>query len=232
VTTNPPNSDTGILARIPFFRDLTQAQLADIARRLREDAFEADDAIFYEDDPALRFWVVKEGQVKIIRYSASGKEVVIEVISPGEIFGGAAMLMSQQPASARALSDARTLSIPVEEYKHLLQDYPSIAVHVIEALGNRMLDVIRIRTLASERVERRIAHILLKLAAKSGLHTPEGWQLQISLTRQDIADLADTTIETAIRVMSGFAKQGLVKTQRGGYLIITRVEDLKAIAEG
>lgn len=232
MSTDFPHSGTGVLARIPFFRDLTQVQLVDIAQRLREDVFEADAAIFYEGDPAVRFWVVKEGQVKIIRYSTSGKEVVIEVISPGEIFGGAAMLMSHQPASARALSDARTLSLPIEEYKRLLQEYPSIAVHVIEALGNRMLDVIRVRTLASERVERRIAHILLKLAGKSGLQTTEGYRLQISLTRQDIADLADTTIETAIRVMSGFAKHGLVRTERGGYLTITDMEALQSIAEG
>jgi CRP/FNR family transcriptional regulator len=95
-----------------------------------------------------------------------------------------------------------------------------VAVRVIEMLGDRLMGVIRMRMMISERVERRIAHILLKLAAKFGEETAEGWVIRTSLTREDIAELADTTVETAIRVMSRFNKGGLVKTLRGGYVVL------------
>ena len=142
------------------------------------------------------------------------------------------MLMPQQPATAQALAAAVTLSLTLDEYKALLRDFPAVAVRVIEMLGERMMGVIRMRMLVSERVERRIAHILLKLAAKFGEETVDGWLISTSLTREDIAELSDTTIETAIRTMSRFSKDGLVKTLRGGYVVILDRRRLQALSEG
>ena len=226
----PSNAD--VLGQVPLFRDLGRSELAVILPRFREDRFDRDAYIFHETDPAARFWVVKDGQVKIVKHGEGGKEMVIEVIPPGEVFGGAAMLMSQQPATAQALSDAATLSLSVDEYRRLLRDYPAVGVRVIEMLGDRLLGVIRMRMMISERVERRIAHILLKLASKFGQETEAGWMIATSLSRQDIAELADTTIETAIRVMSVFRKQGLVKTLSGGYVVILDREALRQIGGG
>jgi len=218
-----------ILAQIPLFRDLSSADLTAIASRFGEDRFKRDDFIFHEGDPAARFWVVKDGQVKIVKYGEPGKEIVIEVIPPGEVFGGATMLMPRQPATAQALSDATTLSLAVDEYKRLLRDYPAVAVRVVEILGDRLLGVIQMRAMASERTERRVAHILLKLASKFGEDTAEGCLIRTRLSRQDIAELSDTTLETAIRIMSKFRSQGLVKTLRGGYIVITDREALRRL---
>lgn len=226
----PSNAD--VLGRVPLFRDLNHNELAIIVPRFRGDRFERDAYIFHETDPAARFWVVKDGQVKIVKHGEGGKEIVIEVIPPGEVFGGAAMLMSHQPATAQALSDAATLSLSVDDYRRLLRDYPAVGVRVIEMLGDRLLGVIRMRMMIGERVERRIAHILLKLASKFGQETEAGWMIATSLSRQDIAELADTTIETAIRVMSAFRKQGLVKTLSGGYVVIVDREALRQIGGG
>ena len=226
----PSHADT--LARVPLFRDLTPAQLAEAALRFREDRFARDAYIFHEGDPAERFWAVRDGQVKIVKHGEGGREIVIEVIPPGEIFGGAAMLMTHQPATAQGLSDAATLSLAVDEYKRLLHDYPAVGVRVIEMLGERLLGVVRMRAMASERVERRVAHVLLKLASKFGEERADGWAIGASLSRQDIAELSDTTLETAIRVMSKFSKEGWVKTLRGGYVVILDRETLRRAGGG
>ena len=225
-------STADVLAHVPLFRELTPGELAVIAPRFREDRFERDAAIFHEGDEAVRFWVVKDGQVKIVKYAEGGKEIMIELIPPGEMFGGAAMLMPHQPATARALSPAVTLSLSIDEYRRLLREYPAVAVRVIEMLGQRLHGVIRMRAMASERVERRIAHILLKLAGKAGRETEEGLLIGLSLSRQDIAELAGTTTETAIRVMSHFRQEGWVKTLRGGYVVITNRVALEAMEIG
>jgi CRP/FNR family transcriptional regulator len=222
-------STADILAQIPLFRDLGMADLAAIAPWFGEDRFKRDDFIFHEGDPAARFWVVKDGQVKIVKYGEPGKEIVIEVIPAGEVFGGATMLMPRQPATARAMSDVTVLSLSVDEYRRLLQNYPAVAVRVVEALGDRMLGVIQMRAMATERTERRIAHILLKLASKFGEDTAEGCLIRTRLSRLDIAELSDTTLETAIRVMSKLRRQGLVKTLRGGYVVIIDREALQRL---
>ncbi len=226
----PSHADT--LARVPLFRDLTPPQLAEAALRFRADRFVRDAYIFHEGDAAERFWTVKDGQVKIVKYGEGGREIVIEVIPPGEVFGGSVMLMTHQPATAQALSDAATLSLSISEYKQLLRDYPAVGVRVIEMLGERLLGVIRMRAIASQRVERRIAYVLLKLAAKFGEERQEGWAINASLSRQDIAELSDTTLETAIRVMSKFRQEEWARTLRGGYVVIVDREALRKIGGG
>lgn len=221
-----------VLSKVPFFADLTQDDLAGMADWFREDAFEADDTIFFEGDEALRFWVVKDGQVKIIKYGKEGREIVIEVIPSGEIFGGATMLMTHNPATAQALTDCVTLSLSVDQYRDALTQHPVVGVRVIEALGERMLSVVRMRVLANRRVERRLAHILLKMADKCGVAHEDGTMLSISMTRQDLAEFADTTLETAIRTMSAFRKNGLVKTLRGGYILLRDIDALRELAGG
>ena len=219
-----------VLRQVPFFADLSTHALETIAPWFRQDSYASDEVIFYEGDPAVRFWVVKEGQVKIVKYGKDGKEIVIEVIPPGEIFGGASMLMTHHPATAQGLTNAVTISISVDQYRDILSRYPSVGIHVIEALGDRMLSVVRMRVMSSERVERRMAHILLKMATKCGREHDEGYLITISMTRQDLADLADTSLETAIRTMSSLRKRGIVKTQRGGYILLKDMEALRIIA--
>ncbi len=221
-----------LLAQVALFRDLTVAQLTAITPWFRLDTFQANDPIFHEDDEANRFWVVREGEVKIMRYAPGGREVAIEVIPAGEVFGGSVFLMPIHPATAVALSQAATLSLSLEEYHNLLNKYPAVGIRVIKILGERLLSVIHMRTLAADRVERRLAHILLKMASKCGVKTPEGIKINISLTRQDLADLADTTLETTIRTMSVFRKKGLVKTLRGGYVVILDDLSLQQIRGG
>ncbi len=224
--------DTGaLLGRTPLFAGLPPADLAAIAGRLREDRFLADATIFREGDEAARFWLVGDGQVKIVKHGEAGREIAIEVISPGEVFGAATLLMTEQPAGAQALSDVTTLSLPVDEYRRLLLAYPAVAVRVIEMLGSRLLGTIRMRIVVGERVERRIAHILLKLAGKCGEPTDEGVRITISLSRQDIAELADTTTESAIRVLSRFNRDGWVKTLPGGYVVLLDRDALRQLAE-
>lgn len=219
---------TALLGQASLFRELRRGDLETVAGWFREDHFARDRTIFHEGARAARFWLVESGQVKIVKYGQDGREVVIEVISPGEVFGGATMLMERHPATAVAMSDATTQSLSLEDYERLLRQYPAVALRVIRALGERLLGVIGVRVVVSQRVEGRVAHILLKLASKCGTHEPEGWRITLSLTRQDIADLADTSLETAIRVMSRFRKQGWVRTLRGGYVVIL---DRQALAQ-
>lgn len=220
------------LAHVPLFHDLSPTEIANAAAHFRGDHFRRDEYLFHEGDVAARFWVVREGQVKIVKHGEGGKEIVIEVIPPGEMFGGAAMLMPRQPATAQAMSDVETLSLSVEEYKLLLRQFPAVAVRVIEMLGERLLGVIRMRAMATERVERRVAHVLLKLASKFGEPHTDGMAIAASLTRQDIAELADTTVETSIRVMSRLSKEGIVQTLSGGIVVIKDEPALRHIAGG
>ncbi len=116
-------------------------------------------------------------------------------------------------------------------YLRLLKQHPALALRVIEEQGRRLREAQEtVKSMAVERVERRIARILLKLAATTGSSNEDGITIELSLTRQDIAQMTGTTVETAIRTMSRFRKKGLVRTKRGRVTIL-KPHQLVKIAE-
>ncbi len=210
------------LKKNPIFSKLREDEIKDIAGRFQELSFKKDDSIFWEGDPSDWLYIVSEGQVKIVRHTGSGKDVIIEVVPPGEIFGGVAVL-DKKPYPASALSMGRTEVIRLQRksFLLLLDEYPGIAIESIKHFGERLRDAHdMLRSIAVERVEKRIATLLLKLSEKAGIDEGGYRKIDIYLTRQDIAEMVGTTVETAIRTMSRFTKDGIIRTADGKIVII------------
>jgi len=229
-TALPSESVTDLLQNLPLFAGLPDAALAALAGQSRVDAFERDDVIFYQGDPCDRVWLLRIGQVKIVHQEADGREVILEMIAPGEPFGGAVVFLPQHPATAKAMEPCETVSLANEAYARFITGYPAVALKLLRLLGGRLHSMMSLNVLAGERVERRMAHILLKLADRVGCPDTEGTLIPISLARQDLADMSGTTLETAIRTMSRFRADGIIKTRRGGYLVITNEAALQQLA--
>ncbi len=229
-TTMTGNSE--LLRQVSLFAALSDDQIAAMADRFRADHFALDTFIFLEGDEADRLWVIRDGQVKIVKYNAEGQENILEVILPGEMFGGAGILFPQHPATAVAMTETTTLSISRPEYLQLVRQYPDIALRIITILGERLRAAMHMRALSTERVDTRLAHILLKLCNKVGEQTDQGVKINLPLSRQDLADMTGTTIETAIRIMSKFRKEGLVFTEPGGYIVVTDCERMRQLSAG
>jgi CRP/FNR family transcriptional regulator len=221
-----------ILRQVPLFAALSAEQIGALADRFYTGKFDANSVIFLEGDPADRLWVVQDGQVKIVKQAADGQENLLEVIMPGEMFGGAGILFPVHPATAIAMTDVTTLNISRDEYLRLIHQFPDVALRIIAILGERLRAAMRMRALSTERVDTRLAHILLKLADRIGIRSEAGIVINMPLSRQDLADMAGTTIETAIRIMSRFRKDGLAMTKPGGFIVITDGERLQKLAEG
>ncbi len=221
-----------VLRQVPLFTSLTVEQITSVADWFHAETFDQDTLIFLEGDPADRLWVVSSGQVKIVKHTSDGQENLLEVITPGEMFGGAVLLLAIHPATAVAMTATTTLSIEREPYLHLIHQYPDIALRIIDLLGERLQAAMKMRALAVERVDVRLANILLKLCDKAGESIAEGTRINLPLSRQDLADMAGTTIETAIRVMSRFRKEDLVHTEPGGYVVVLDHDRLQRLSEG
>lgn len=225
-TLSPPTL-ADLLQRLPLFDGLSESELRLLAAGCRIDRHEPDDVIFCQGDACDRIWIVYQGRVKIVRHEEDGREVILEIIQAGEVFGGGAIFLPTQPADAQAIDRAEIASFSARVYANFLLDHPMVALKLIRQLGNRLHAAIEMNSLTGERVDRRLAHILLKLAARAGRPDPEGTLITLSLSRQDLADMCGTTLETAIRCTSRFRSEGLIKTRRGGYLVILDLERLK-----
>jgi CRP-like cAMP-binding protein len=220
-----------LLRALPLFAEVPDADLNGLAGYCHVSHMLKDTPIFLQGDPCDRVWIVETGRVKIVYQEEDGREVIIEIISPGEAFGGGVLLFPTQPATAKAMEEATLVSLPTEAYTQFLASHPKIMLKLLRMLGSRHLTMLHGQALAGERVERRMAHILLKLAERGGRATEEGMLITLSLSRQDLADMSGTTLETAIRTISRFTHEGLVKTARGGYITILNEERLRAMAQ-
>ena len=225
-------SRVDVLRQVSLFAPLTNEQLASVADQFRSETFGPDRIIFLEGDPADRLWVVQAGQVKIVKQTFDGQENLLEIITPGEMFGGAGILFPQHPATAVAMIETTTLSLERQQFLQLIRRCPDVALRIIELLGERLRASMKMRALATERVDVRLAAILLKLCDKVGEQTAGGTRITLPLSRQDLADMAGTTIETAIRIMSRFRKEQLVMTEPGGFIVVTDRDRLSHLAEG
>ena len=228
----PPTDTTlTLLTHVPLLAGLPERDLAAVAEVARVEHWEREAVIFDQGAPCDRVWLLRVGEIKAIHHELDGREVILELISPGDAFGGTVLFMDTHPATAKAMSAAETVSFSRDTYAHLLDSHPELARRLIRMLGGRLRSLIGLQVLAGERVERRMAHILLKLADRVGRADSDGLLITIPLSRQDLADMAGTTLETAIRTISRFRAHGWVETRRGGFLLITGLAALRQQAE-
>jgi CRP-like cAMP-binding protein len=226
-----------VLGHSALFAGLTAEKQAALERQMVRQRHEKDDYLFFEGEPAEWLVFVAEGRVKMIKHSESGRETILSTFGPGQIVGEVGVLVGEAyPATAQALEPTVTLALRRDEYVALVQRHPGLAWALIEELGRRLLRAHEtIRSLAVEKVERRVARVLLRMANTAGerledASAPGAVRITVPLSRQDIADMAGTVIETAIRTMSKFQKQGLIET-REGHIVLLKPHRLVALAE-
>jgi CRP/FNR family transcriptional regulator len=219
------------LKKIPLFASLSDDEIDEINRYINIKSYKKKESIFAEGDPSTRFFVLATGKVKITKVALEGKEMIIELISRGEFFGGFAVLKGfPYPANAIAMEDSKVICISRKDLLGIIERFPNIMFQITAHLSERVREFPdTLKNIALERVESRIASLLIKLAEKIGVKMPGGWiAIDMKLTKQDIADMTGTTVETAIRVMSRFKKSGLIKYTTGR-ILIKDMKSMKAI---
>jgi CRP-like cAMP-binding protein len=222
-----------ILKKSSFFSSVSEATQKEISRLFTEEKYQRDDYIFFEGDPPEWFHIIKEGKVKLVKHSDTGKDVILQIFAPGDMFGEVSLFDHKPyPASAQAMEPCAILKLSRKDFLLFFGRHPFVATEMIMELGRQLREAhATIKSLAVDRVEQRIAHILLKLADQLGTREGGGIMLNLSLTRQDLADIAGTTVETTIRVMSRFTKSKIIKPVSGKILILNSPA-LRLIAEG
>ncbi len=222
-----------VLKKSLFFSSLAEPSLKEISRSFTEEKFERDDYIFFEGDPPEWLHIVMEGRVKLLQHSDTGKDIILQIYTPGDMFGEVS-LFDRKPysSSAQAMEPTTILKMPRKDFFLFFGRHPFVGTEMILELGRQLRDAqATIKSLAVDRVEQRIAHILLKLAGKVGVPEKGGVMINLPLTRQDLADMAGTTVETAIRVMSRLTKSKILKPA-DGKIFLLHPEALQRILEG
>jgi cAMP-binding proteins - catabolite gene activator and regulatory subunit of cAMP-dependent protein kinases len=190
--------------------------------------FEKGQAIFHEAEPAERIHFVVAGRVKIVK-AVGAREIILEILGPGEPVGVVAVFERRAfPAGAVVMEESTILSIPEREFFQLLESRPEMTRHVLSGMTMRLMTMNKRLADMTGSVEVRASRLFVTLSERLGVPRDKQIFIPLALSRQELADLLGTTLETTIRLMSRWQKESLVLTEHGGF-IIPDVQALRAL---
>jgi CRP/FNR family transcriptional regulator, nitrogen oxide reductase regulator len=220
------------LRQVSVFQSATDDDLEVIAQRGIGRSIEEGEFFFFQGDLATYLYVLISGRAKLMQMSATGQQVNLRMIHEWEMFGalGAIRENATYPASAQALVPSTALAIQSGQLRDMMQTRPYLSFELMKMMTGYIQEMQeRYRELATEKVERRIARTLLRLTAQMGVRAADGG-IELTFSRQDLAEMSGTTIFTASRVLSEWEKHGLVESGRER-VVIRNPHGLVKIAE-
>jgi CRP/FNR family transcriptional regulator len=201
------------LASVPLFKRLTPGERQSLAAVSREKRYAKGETVFREGDPADAVCIVKEGRVHLMKFLSGGQASTTCVMTEGESFCCLPALDRQPyPVDAVAAVNSTIVRIPTSAFQELLQRNPRFLEESLCFFCDRLRQVEHKSCMVYDSVERRLAQALLTLSKKFGKTIP--------LTKHELAELANTTVETTIRILSHLKKQGIIKSSRGSTTIV------------
>ena len=221
------------LKTIDRFAGLNDEILGELAQRGHISQHKKGDQLFFEGDDCECLYLIVNGAVKIAKSLESGKELIVDILQEGDTVGEVALLDNfPYPAGAVVHSDAAEIyCLPAVDYLALLERFPALSRATIRDLAGRLRHINRrMKDVSGGNVEYRIAHLLLTLGDRVGRKDGSHVIIDLPMTRQEIADMVGTTIETTIRIMSRWGKEGIVETRKEGF-VIQDVDKLQSIGE-
>ncbi len=219
------------LQGFPGFRALPRADGERVAAAARLLRVAAGTRLFAAGEPSDLVWGVSEGLVQIVRGGPAGRRLVLEIVPPGELFGAVVALDERPyPAAAVAVEPSVVWHDPSLLVRELARKYPTLRAAILAHAAERLRAAHeRLHSLALEPVEQRLARALLMLAERVG--TPGDGGTTVTITRQGLADMVGTTVESAIRATRHWQRAGIVRGARNR-LTLAEPKGLEAIAAG
>jgi len=213
------------LARVPFFKELDDRSLQEIAPHVDERRFSRGQVIVLEGDGCRVVYFVARGVVRTRRLSLEGREQVLGYLGPGQVFGFVAALdRGAHLATVDALSGAEVYSVPCQRLRELMSEHHDLALAALKYLASevrRLSDMVE--GLALHTVRTRLARFLL--AQADGALPPQRW------TQEEIASQIGTVREMVGRTLRALAADGLIRRERGRVAIMNR-DGLEGEASG
>ena len=227
---NGDNSGGIVGQRPPLFSGILPADYSRIAAAARVKEFARGEMLYIEGDSVQQVFLLTSGFAKINKLGLSGTEVILRFGAPGDVLGAAGLFSTgRHCTTAQAFRSCRVLVWEPPAFKALAERFPVLHQNMARIVGGELLELEeRFREVATERVAPRVARQLVRLLDKIGRRVEDG--VEISLSREELAQMTGTTLFTVSRLLSAWEERGMVKPRREG-VTICDVPALNAISE-
>jgi len=225
--------DRNLLNEFALFATMSADDLDDILSSTTSRLLGRNEVVFKQGDTAHSFYILLHGRLKVSQVTADGQQIIVRIINPGDLFGIAkALNRDSYPGTAKTVSESLILCWPTILWNQLMQEYPALSANAMQTVGARLQEAhTRIREMATENVEQRVAHTVLRLVRQSGKRVEQGVNIDFPITRKDIAEMSGTTLHTVSRILSAWESAELVQGGRKK-LLVRQPHRLLLLADG
>jgi len=210
-----------VLAEAPLFEALSEED----ARALRTDivdvVLDRGERLFTEGDAGDKLYIILTGKIKLTKAAPDGRENLLSVHGPGEMFGELSLFDPiPRTSSASAVTNARLAAIAHDDLRTWLSSRPEVAMHLLQALAQRLRRINEVKAdLVFTDVPGRVAKALLDLSDRFGVLTPDGVQVNHDLTQEELAQLVGASRETVNKALADFAARGWIQLAAKSVLV-------------
>ncbi|MGA3343644.1 MAG: Crp/Fnr family transcriptional regulator [Terracidiphilus sp.] len=203
-----------------LFTGLTRRECEEIATHAQAQTFENDQILYMEGQTARNLALIFSGSVKLSRLGPNGNEVILWMAKPGDTIGVLAdSLTRSHTCSARAMEPSKLLVWDFGRLQRFLEEYPQIRVNIGAILSNRLNELEeRFREVATEKVDKRVAMAILRMAKQIG--KPAHGGIEVPLTREELAQMTGTTLFSISRLLSKWGEEGFVLPRREAVVVL------------
>jgi CRP/FNR family transcriptional regulator len=211
-----------VLRRAPLFEGLDEESARALRRQMPDVKLSRGEHLFLEGQEGDKLYIVLDGKLKLTRAAADGRENVISVLGPGEMFGELSLFDPRpRTSSASAITDATLAGLAHDALRAWLGDHPDVSIHMLKALARRLRranDVVA--DLVFTDVPGRVAKNLLDLADRFGEQERDGLHVHHDLTQEELAQLVGASRETVNKALADFAARGWLQISARSVLIL------------
>ncbi|MBV7508003.1 Crp/Fnr family transcriptional regulator [Bacillus sp. sid0103] len=209
---------------VPIFKELTIEELEPIVKIAQTRCYKLKMYVFMQDDPLDRVFFIHSGKIKICKTDHSGKEQLISVLEPGEMFPHAGFFRKGNfPAHAEVMEDANLIIIPIDKFEEILLSYPELCIKLFKVLGEKIVDLQgRLEAQVLHNTFEQIILLLIRLCQTNGEMVDGRYRLTTQFTNRELANMIGTSRETVSRTINQVKKKNFVTLNEDGFYLIDR----------
>ncbi|MCD0450644.1 Crp/Fnr family transcriptional regulator [Actinocorallia sp. API 0066] len=214
--------DIEVLSKAPLFQALDDAGAKALRAHVSEVRLARGQSLFHEGDTGDRLYVVLDGKIKLTRMAPDGRENLLSVLGPGEMFGELSLFDPRpRTAGAIAVTECRLAGLGHDELRPFLTAHPEVGISLLQALSERLRRTNEVMAdLVFTDVPGRVAKALLDLAERFGQPTDGGLHVHHDLTQEELAQLVGASRETVNKALADFAARGWLRIEARAVVIL------------
>jgi CRP-like cAMP-binding protein len=210
------------LSDVPLFKELSQEELTRIINIAQARFYKNKMYVFMQDDPLDRVFFIHSGRVKIYKTDFSGKEQIISILEPGEMFPHSGFFRRGKfPAHAEVMENANLIVVPIDKFEEILISYPELCIKLFNVLGEKIVDL-------QQSLEAQILHntyeqiilLLIRLCKSNGEKIDDRYKLTTQFTNRELANMIGTSRETVSRTINQLKKKEFIWQNEDGFYLL------------